>query len=152
LLLRQCLCKVNDSRCTIAAQVLLFVGMEETHGRFRAALDEKRYGRSASADGGRLAHHENRAYRDAVALRNPAALPLRVELHHEFGGNLGDKGLEGLIPVVLLRIERAMARNCADRLANMAEFEAELAAIRINSIVSLEFCSPTMPAASRRRG
>jgi hypothetical protein len=65
-----------------------------------------------------VTHQENASGDPAIPFRDPAPLPLRIEVPDEGGGNLRDERLEGLVPSVFLRIEQPLpVRDPAD-LAN----------------------------------
>ena len=89
--------------------------------------------------GGRAAliHHEDRADALAVALGNPAALALGIELAQEFGDDVGHQRLEQRAPAVLLAVEHAVALDDPAHVARPMRAQCDLALRAIEDRVRL---------------
>jgi len=74
----------------------------------RGRLDEEE---PQLGDGPRLLDDEHRADVLSAALGDPAAFVLRIKIADEPRGDFRHQGLERHVPGVLLRVERAVARN-----------------------------------------
>src|SRR5438093_8120779 len=66
---------------------------------------------SEPSDGFRMPDAEHRADDFTVALSDPAAFVLGIEVLDEVRGDLGDERLEELVPAVLLIVEHPLAVN-----------------------------------------
>ena len=74
----------------------------------RRRLDEQQ---AKLRDRLRFGNDEDRADDLSVALGDPAALALRIEVVDEVGDDARDEGLEAFVPAVLLGVEHAVAMD-----------------------------------------
>src|SRR5579859_233227 len=74
---------------------------------------------SKFGDRGTTLYHKDRANDFSVHLRNPATLSLRVVVGNEIRHDLGDQGLEMLIPAILLCIEHTMPVSYPSHIARL---------------------------------
>src|SRR5439155_2499437 len=70
-------------------------------------------------DSRRTPNEKNRTNVVTVALGDPAALALRIEVLEELRGDLRDQRLERVVPTIFLRIERAVTRDDPADVAGM---------------------------------